>query len=368
MLYRFEFGGLQSLLAGCIDRMRASGMRHAIVCLAGYDAAAAAILPDGVELLDLDRARVGTWRAHIALYRHLRRLRPAVLHTYNIGALEYALTGFLAGVPRRVHAEHGRGMLERAGNHRNYNRLRRVLAPLVDTFVTVSDDMVAWLTGTVGIPARKVRLIPNGIDVVRFRPAHPDAATSTPVCTIGTIGRLDPIKAQADLVTAFAMLQQRYRGRVQLALVVVGEGSLGGALAQQARDAGIEDRVSLPGASRDVAAILHGFDVFVLPSVSEATPVTLLEAMASGIPVVATRVGGVPALIGADTRGTLVAPSDPAALADAIARQIDAPLAARQRANTARAFIATHYNLDATAARYATLYGATQPATARSRC
>lgn len=354
LLYRFEFGGMQSLLAECIRRTAGPGMRHVVICLADVDPAAAAVLGD-VELITLDRHTRGAWHAHRALYAALRRLRPTTLHTYNISALEYAVTGALARVPHRMHAEHGRGMHERLGDNKKYNFLRYALAPLIATFVTVSGDMMTWLTGTVGIPHRKVRLIGNGIDTARFHPRPlPGAAGAT--FTIGTVGRLDPIKAQADLVAAFILLLQRNRaGTVRLKLVIVGEGPLQQALAAQIDAAGIEDSVWMPGARQDMADIMRSLDVFVLPSLSEASPITLLEAMASGIPVVATSVGGVPDLVGT-TRGTLVAPSDPAALAAAMQGYIDAPSLARRHADAARAFVVEHFNIDTTAAAYAALY------------
>jgi len=356
LLYRFEFGGLQSLLADCIARM--AGMRHVVVCLAGADPDAAHGL-GAVDIIALDRPGRGAWRTHLAFFSQLRRLRPALLQTYNIGTLEYAVTGALAGVPRRIHAEHGRGMHERLGTHTKYNLLRRAIAPLVETFVTVSDDMVVWLDQTVGIPPSKIRLVRNGIDLARFRPAAAPRAADTPY-TIGTIGRLDAIKAQADLVDAFILLRARDRTR-PLRLVIVGAGPLQGALAQQIRAAGLDDCVWLPGARRDVAAIMQALDVFVLPSLSEATPITLLEAMACGVPVVATSVGGVPGLLGIDARGTLVAPSDPAALAAAIGRYLDDPQAARRHAAAARRFVADYYDIAATAAQYAALYAPAAP-------
>lgn len=354
LLYRFEFGGMQSLLAECIRRTTQAGMRHVVICLADVDPAAAATL-GGVECIALARHTRGAWYAHRTLYALLRRLRPTTLHTYNIGTLEYAVTGALAGVPHRVHAEHGRGMHERRGDHKKYNRLRYLLAPLIGTFVTVSSDMRTWLTDTVGIAPRKVSVIRNGIDIARFRPA-PMPAAAGPTFTIGTVGRLDPIKAQSDLVDAFIMLLQRHRDSpVRLRLVIIGEGPLQSALAAQIGAAGIDESVWMPGARRDIAEIMRSLDVFVLPSISEASPITLLEAMACGVPVVATRVGGVAELLGA-TRGTLVAPSDPAALAAALQRYLDEPSTARRHADVARAFVVDHYNIDATAAAYAALY------------
>jgi sugar transferase (PEP-CTERM/EpsH1 system associated) len=364
LLYRFEFGGLQTLLVECVRRMEGSGIRHVVICLAGYDKAAAHRLGD-VELISLDRPAQGAWAAHRTLFAAMRRLKPALVHTYNISTLEYAFTAALAGVPRRVHAEHGRGLNEHLGHNRKYNLLRYALSPLIDTFVMVSGDMRTWMTDTVGIPEKKVCLIQNGIDVAHFRPAlrcgegigSHDAECAT--FTIGTVGRLDTIKAQADLIDAFLLLREQFGASpIRLALVIVGEGPLAQMLAAKIHDAGIGAEVSMPGARRDIADIMRTFDVFVLPSLSEALPMTLLEAMASGVPVIATSVGGVPGLLGGGLRGSLVPTQDPAALAAALARHIDMPLDAASRAGAARRYVVEHHNIATTAARYASLYGA----------
>lgn len=353
VLYRFEFGGLQSLLVECIRRTAGGDMRHVIVCVADADAEARLALGE-VELIELNKPARGTWSTHISLFKTLKRLRPAVVQTYNIGAIEYIVTATLAGVPLRVHAEHGRGMVEYQGQHKKYNRLRRCLSPLIDTFVTVSDDLVAWLRDTVHIPSPKVVLIKNGIDLARCAPAAtPDPAR----IIIGTVGRLDAIKAQADLIDAFLILRARRGASAPpLSLAIIGEGPLAGMLGDKIRNAAIGDCVWMPGARGDIAAIMCSLAVFVLPSLSEGTPMTLLEAMACGVPVVATAVGGVPALIGNNERGLLVAPSDPQAIADAIERFLQEPATARACLDAARVFVAQHYDINTTAAAYQALY------------
>jgi sugar transferase (PEP-CTERM/EpsH1 system associated) len=362
LLYRFEFGGIQSLLAECIGRTTGPQMRHVVICLADYDLAAIKTLGD-VELIALNKEACGTWSAHRKLFTELRRLKPALLHTYNIGTIEYAFTGTLAGVPRRVHAEHGRGMGERLGTNKKYNLLRRILSPFIETFVSVTDDMVVWLHDTVTIPKRKVMLIRNGIDIERFHPKNAgsevvteQSPASAPII-IGTVGRLDAIKAQADLIDAYILLRDRFRDSpTSLFLVIIGEGPLSSALAEKIRAAGIENCVWMPGARQDIAEILRSLSVFVLPSISEASPITLLEAMATGIPVVATRVGGIPDLVGNNLRGTLVAPSDFDALADAIAYYVTEPSVGCRHANAARRFVVENYNIEATVDAYRALY------------
>lgn len=355
LLYRFEFGGVQSLIAECIRRTAEGSVRHVVICLADYDEAAITILGD-VELIAINKPDCGSWNAHRKLFAELRRLKPAVLQTYNISTIEYALTGAIAGVPRRLHAEHGRGMSERLGNHSKYNLLRRVISPLIETFVTVTHDMQSWLHQVVGIPERKIRLIANGIDTTVFYPAQ---LRVTGQLVIGTVGRLDPIKAQSDLITAYARLRRAFTdSSTTFKLVLVGEGPMRALLEQHARRLEVDDGVEFLGARTDIADVLRRMDVFVLPSLSEAAPITMLEAMACGLPVIGTQVGGVPDLIGDNARGTLIAPSDPDALAAAVTQYVKDPELRRRHGEAARQFVVAHYDIEQTAHSYRQLYEA----------
>lgn len=359
LLYRFEFGGVQSLLIDCIGRSIPTQVRHIIVCLADYDAAAAAAI-GGIEIIVLNRHRHGAWHAHAQLFFTLRRLKPDILQTYNLSTIEYAVTGALAGVPRRIHAEHGRGLCERHGDVKKYNYLRRAMSPLIATFITVSSDLTVWLTDTVRVPKQKVRLIRNGIDIRRFFPGNVEGEHENSEqprnIVIGTVGRLDDIKAHSDLIKAFILLRQQFQDwPVRLSLMIVGEGPLFDKLTHQIRSANIEDSVWMPGARQDIDDLMRSMSIYVLPSISEASPVTLLEAMATGLPVVATNVGGIPDIVG-EGRGTLVAPSDVEALANAIGHYIRNPSLANRHADAGREFVTNHFNIESTAAAYAMLY------------
>jgi sugar transferase (PEP-CTERM/EpsH1 system associated) len=356
LLYRFECGGLQTLLAECINRMPAHRYRHAVVCLAGHSDYAAKIQRPDVALYDLGKAAGSSLSTHVKLWKLLRRLRPAVLHTYNVGAIEYGATAMLAGVPVRIHAEHGRDSVEIGGNHARYNRLRALLVPVIDAYVPVSDDLDAWLRETVGIPAHKIAPVPNGVDTVRHAPRHGIVPAPRQV-RIGTVGRIDRIKNHALLLDAFALLLARFPApQFDLRLAIVGDGPLLETLRARVAGESWRDRVWLPGARGDIPDIMRSFSVFVLPSLSEATPVTIMEAMATGLPVVASRVGGVPQLVLEDQTGLLTAPGNPEALADALAAYIgDAALRGRHGA-AGRARVEAHYSVGATVAAYEALY------------
>lgn len=360
VLYRFEVGGLQTLLAQCIERMPEQHYRHAVVCLAGHTDYASLVRRPDVRFHTLDKQPGQSFSSHRALWKLLRRLRPAVLHTYNISTIEYCLTAWLARVPLRIHAEHGRDSIEMSGRHRKYNTLRRLLVPFVDTFVPVSADLGAWLRHTVGVPQHKIRMIANGVDTNHFTPGPaPVVQPAAPrTIWIGTVGRIDRIKNHDGLLDAFGLLLAAFPlQQADLRLAIVGDGPLLPALrARVAREAW-GHQVWLPGARADVAAIMRGFCVFVLPSLSEGAPVTILEAMATGLPVVASRVGGVPQLVIDGQTGLLSDPADPHSLAGAIGAYIADPALAARHGAAGRAHVNAHCCVDTMVTQYDALYG-----------
>ena len=358
VLYRFEVGGLQTLLAQCINRMPAQHYRHAVVCLAGHTDYANLVHRPDVQFHTLDKQPGQSLSSHRALWTLLRRLRPAVLHTYNISTIEYCLTAWMAGVPLRIHAEHGRDSIEMSGRHRKYNTLRRLLVPFIDRFVPVSADLGAWLRHTVGVPQHKIRLIANGVDTTHFTPGPEREPGAPPTIWIGTVGRIDRIKHHDGLLDAFALLLAAFPlQQANLRLAIVGDGPLLPALRERVAREAWGHQVWLPGARADVAQIMRGYSVFVLPSLSEGTPVTILEAMATGLPVVASRVGGVPQLVIDGQTGLLSDPADPHSLAGAIGAYIADPALAGRHGAAGRARVEAHFCVDTMVTQYDTLYG-----------
>jgi sugar transferase (PEP-CTERM/EpsH1 system associated) len=364
LIYRLDIGGLETLLVDAINRMPAHKYRHAVICLTDYTEFAQRITRPGVELYALHKPPGLGLGSHKRLFKLLRQLRPTVLHTYNLGTIEYHATALLAGVPVRVHAEHGRDAGDPQGVNRKHNLLRRLLVPVIDRYVPVSRDLEGWLHGTVGIPQAKVELIDNGVDTERFRPATEAAseAWSAPVngqapFVIGTVGRLQDVKDQATLIEAFARLRGMLpEQRARLRLVLVGDGPLRGKLEQTIADAGLQDCAWLAGPRSDVAPPMRSFSLFALSSIAEGTPVTMLEAMASGLPVVSTAVGGIPDLVQDGVSGTLVAPGHAQQLAEALAAYVLDDERTRLHGAAGRARIEQKYSVSAMLAHYVDLY------------
>ena len=367
LVYRLDFGGLETVLAECVNGMPSDRYRHAIVCLTDYTAFSEKITQPGVAIHALHKPPGAAPGTHLKLWKLLRQLRPTILHTYNLAAIEYAFTAAMAGVPIRIHAEHGRDLSDPEGKNRKHNLLRKLLIPFIDCFVPVSRDLKQWLTDVIGVPDAKNRLINNGVDTDRFqRPGHPIAShepqpgpadASHALFVVGTVGRIQDIKNHRGLVQAFVRLGELLPAqRDRLRLQIIGDGPLMTSLQAQVVAAGLTDTVWLPGARSDIAALMHGFSVFALPSFAEGTPVTLLEAMATGLPVVASAVGGIPDVVADGATGILTEASDIEAIASALARYCTEPGLAAAHGAAGRKIVENQYSMTAMLSHYTALY------------
>lgn len=362
LTYALDVGGLETLLVDCINRMPADQYRHVVVCLTRSSAFAERITQPGVEVYALNKAPGLGLGTHVAFWKLARRLRPTILHTYNLAAMEYAFTATLAGVPVRVHAEHGRDTSDPQGLNPKHNFLRRRLAPFIDCYVPVSEDLNTWLGQVVGIAPAKTLFIKNGVDTDKYQPGPRNVDGSAAPWAkdhfvIGTVARVSDIKNHRGLVDAFIRLRAMLPEQAaHLRLSIIGDGPLLPALREQVAMAGLQDVVWLPGARSDVARLVPAFSVFALPSLAEGTPVSLLEAMACALPVVASNVGGIPEVVTEQVEGSLVPPQDVEALANALARYAASPALATAHGRAGRTRIVQQYSMAAMVSAYTGLY------------
>ena len=230
VLFRLDVGGLEAVLVNLINGLAARRYRHAIICLTAYTQFRERIARPDVKLFALGKRPGKDLRSHLRLWRLLRELKPHIMHTYNIAALDYVLVGTLARVPVRVHAEHGRDVVDLHGTNRKYILMRRILSRLFDRFVPVSRELEGWLIDKVGLAESKVTRICNGVDTGTFRPAAaareplpPDGFAPAGSFVIGCVGRIHPVKDHLTLVRAFLhLLDTMPAGRDRLRLVIVG--------------------------------------------------------------------------------------------------------------------------------------------------
>ncbi len=281
----------------------------------------------------------------------LRARRADVVHTHNPLPLIYGAPAARLAGAAVIHTKHGVNPGSRA-----HRLLRRAAAQLTHAFVAVSATTEAQARTQHDAPVSRLHTIPNGIRLERYAP-DPDARAALRVelglgdaWVVGTVGRLDPYKNQAMLVRALApLLSSRLR------LVIVGEGE-----ARPEVEAAIaalpEPRwVVMTGTRMDVPRLVHAFDVFALPSRSEGLPLVVPEAMAAGLPVVATNVGGLPSVVDDGVTGLLV-PVDELALRAALARLAADPALAHRLGARAREVALARYGADRMVEAYLELY------------
>jgi glycosyltransferase involved in cell wall biosynthesis len=266
------------------------------------------------------------------------RCRPAVLAT--------------------LHGLGSAGSLQRKiGNWFLYRRLFKVIG----VSEAVREDL---LRSNWGLATDKVVTIHNGIDPTPFLAAASRAAAREAVlsggdggdCWFGSLGRLSEVKNQRSLLRAFARVAAV---EPQVRLLLGGRGELEGELKALSSSLGIQEKVFFLGFRRDVPQILRALDFFVLPSLREGLPLSVMEAMCSGLPVLASRVGGIPELFGDVEMGTLVDPSDEAGLAEAMLALTRLPEQERKRlGDNARARALAHFTAEGMTRKYAAIYAA----------
>jgi len=303
----FAIGGAQVRFAALANHLGGS-YRHAIIAMDGNYECLSRLAPDldvvcpGIEIRKGD-----TVRAVFRFRRVLRDLRPDLLVTYNWGAIEWAAANALP-IARHIHMEDGFGPEERAAQLPRRVLLRRLFLRR-STVVVPSQTLLGIATRLWRLSPERVRYIPNGVDLGRF--AAPPAGAVPPRWpgegpVIGSVGALRAEKNLARLLQAFHLLHDAMPAR----LVIVGDGPERPALEALTQTLGLAGAVHFAGHVADPSPLYHSFDLLALSSDTEQMPFSVLEAMAAGLPVVATDVGDIRAMVSAENRPYLAACDD----------------------------------------------------------
>ncbi len=344
-------GGMELTLVRIIRGLQGrDGLRHSVVALKG-DPVLAPELPPDVPVHGL-RSRPNEPALPWRLWRLMREVRPTVIHARNWGGWPDVALARLALWPPvpLIFSFHGFADPRKTPLRR---RLAfRALSRMTTCLFTVSENARNMLVERFGWPRHRVGIIPNGVDVDRFRPG-PVAREPDGEIAIGTVGSLTPVKNHALLVRACAAMRA---AGVACRLRIAGEGPERRRLEELARSLDYAAHLDLPGHVEDVPGFLRTLDVFSLPSASEAHPNALLEAMACGLPCVATRVGGVEEILGRGAFGRIVEPGDEAGLAEVLSDLAGDAEARRKLEAAGRQRVRDAYSLEGMLETYAELY------------
>ena len=359
VLHAMQVAGAEVLVAETARRLRGQ-IEPTIFCLDAIGPLGKQLQAEGVAVICLDRQPGRDYGVAWKLARHIRERGIKVVHAHQYTPFFYAALAKLAvaGQFRLILTEHGRHYPDTvAPLRRGLNRI--VLDRLADAVNACCSFSAKALSRNDGFAGRRIEIVENGIVVEKYRSNVDRSALRDGLNLkndrryIAMVARFHPVKDHAMLMRAFARIAPL---RNDVDLLLVGDGPLRANLEEQARQAGVAERVRFLGIRRDVAEILQAVDVFALTSASEAASLTLLEAMASGLPVVVTDVGGNPEIVRQGIDGHLVARGDDAAAAKALLQVLDHPDEAKRMGAAGRERVDAHYRLDDTIAKYHRLY------------
>jgi glycosyltransferase involved in cell wall biosynthesis len=359
VMHVMQVAGAEVLVAETIRRL-AGRIDPVVLCLDDVGALGERLLGEGVPVVSLGRRPGRDWRLVWRMARELNRREVRIIHAHQYTPFFYAALARLASgrAAKVILTEHGRHYPDVVSPLRRIvNRL--ALDRLADAVNACCDFSAGALARLDGFSRRRIEVIPNGIELGRYGPAADRAALRRSLGLeptrryVVTVARFHPVKDHATSLRGFAQVA---RARPDLDLLLAGDGPLRGDVAELARALGVERRVHFLGVRPDVPDLLRAADLFVLTSLSEAASLTVLEAMASSLPVVVTAVGGNPEMVRDGVEGLLVPRGDSAGVAAACMRLLDDPAAAAAMGAAGRARVKERYQLGQTIENYWRLY------------
>ena len=299
ILHSFGTGGMEKGVATLVSNS-SEQMRHVIICLtqAGNSVR---LLPKGTEIIELNKQPGNSIQFYRQLSKVLRQLKPDVVHTRNWGGTDGIIAARLAGIRSVVHSEHGFGPDNPYGTISRRIWIHRLLSPLVKEYIVLSADLREWCTEQVKVKKTVTQII-NGVDTAQYTPGdglvmRKTLDISPDAFVVGIVASLNTIKDHPTLIQAFKIVQAQAKNSI---LLIAGDGPERSKLKKMGGQG-----IRFLGNRNDIPKLMKSFDVFALTSINEGISNTILEAMATGLPVVASRVGGNPELVVDGSTGLL---------------------------------------------------------------
>ena len=376
VVHSLQVGGLENGLVNLLNRLDAERFKQIVCCLTSSGKFAKRINVPGVDLIELNMPTTRFRFPLLRLARMFRQLSPDIVHTRGWPTVDAVFAARFAGIKYIIHGEHGREHSDADGTNWKRNQIRRLVGHAVDRYVIVCDFFRSWLNETCKVRNERIVYIPNGVDTKKFHPLDPVVVEASEPkeaegaarkdlrqqlglppdsLLVGTVGRLDPVKDFPTLIRGFQQIKHNF---TNAQLVIVGDGPIRSDLARLSEELGLDRSLLWLGERGDIPELLRCFDLFVQTSIFEGMSNTILEAMASGLPIVATDTGGNPELVRTGENGTLVDVGDVGMLGDTLRRYLGDPALRRSHGSNSRVRAMNHFDLSLMAARYAEMYEA----------
>jgi sugar transferase (PEP-CTERM/EpsH1 system associated) len=350
LVYSLGFGGLEQVIVNLINNSTEYNVQHCIITLTAEQDLYESIKPE-VLIYNLNKNPGKDLSTHWKLYKLLKKLNADVIHSYNLGTIEYQLVAFLAGIKVRIHAEHGRVYNDRYGTNKAHNIFRRLFSTIITKFIVVSPDLYQWARAILKLNEDKLVLVYNGVDT-RLYNRSDDKYERYTICMVG---RLDSIKNQKMLIDSYIQIKTRYPDFKNTRVLLVGDGSLRQEISDQIESHNLSEEIIILGFRSDVSDILSKSNIFVLTSLYEAMPMTVIEAMACGVPVISTNVGGVGNVLTED-EGWLIELGANEELNDLLIETYRTPSLRNKKGKAGRELVIRNFSMDRMVESYMGLY------------
>jgi sugar transferase (PEP-CTERM/EpsH1 system associated) len=357
VLDSLNVGGMERVVINVANGLDAARFDQAVCCISRLGTAAQQ-LAGHVRRFDLAKGDERALLMPLQIARVLRQERPDIIHTQSWAGMDGVIAHTLTRQGKLVHSEHGRNLPYI--HHEPFKRkmVRRLAYEKAHAVFVVSEEMRQYFCRETGFALDRMRVIHNGVDVAAIeradaRGVREEFGLAPGAFVIGTVARFQETKDLATLVRGFAQLRQTH---APARLLLIGDGAERGRLEQLARDLNVAGDVLITGLRHDVPRLLRALDVFALTSLSEGLPISVLEAMAASLPVVATSVGMLPELLREGENGFLVEPRAVEKLAARLALLADDLELGRSMGAAGRQQVEREFSLAAMLRRYEELY------------
>jgi sugar transferase (PEP-CTERM/EpsH1 system associated) len=350
-------GGLERLVLDIVEKT-SQPFQPIIICLKENGDLSNNIEKLGIKVLNLNKNDRFDPKSIYKLYNLLKKEKISIVHTHNFAASLYgSLSARIAGIPVVIHTEHGTHLYPQF--RRRF--IRKIISILIDKTVSVSDQIKQTLISQDHISKNRIMTILNGVDINKYshkcdteiKNKRKELNIDEKIKVIGIVARLSAEKDHENLLQAFSIVTKDIQ---YVNLIIIGDGILRDELEKKSKKLGLEDKVFFLGLRQDIPELLSIMDLFVLSSIREGIPLTILEAMVAGLPIVATSVGGIPEVIINEETGILVPSKNPTALANAIVRILSDSSLAQRMGSKGNERIKETFSIQRTIAEYERLY------------